>query len=352
MKKHTDLNLPRFMKRRFNIIVSNLLEFIKRRRRRFNLIIQLVISIILIILLLRLINIPDMFSLLKSVNIYYFILLLTLITVDRIFMAYKWHLLLKVKDKNISLFSAIKTYYIGTLAGFFLPTTVGGDMVRVLKLRSEKRSGTDVLSSVIMERILGFIASAILAPVAALFLISFLKLDVWHFLWIAGAFLFLFIILMVISFSEFIVRKIDKSKKLSGNIFFGKFKKLYLSYAEYKNHKSLLVIFLILSIFEQIIPVIGNYLACRALNLSVPFVYFLLIIPLIQLVSRIPISFEGIGVNEGLLVYFFALLGLSKTGAFTIGLLGHIAIIIAALPALYFYIRDIKTSFYRNRHED
>ena len=340
------------MKRKFKIFVSNLLEFIKQRRRRFNLIIQIVISVALIILLLRLINISDMFSLLKRANLYYFILLLALVTVDRIFMAYKWHLLLKVKDKSISLFSAIKTYYIGTLAGFFLPTTVGGDMVRVLKLRGEKKSGTDVLSSVIMERMLGFIASAILAPIAALFLISFLELDVWRFLWIAGAFLLFFIVLIVISFSGFIVRKIDRSKKLSGNIFFGKFKKLYLSYAEYKNHKGLLAVFLILSILEQIMPVIGNYLACRALNLSVPFVYFLLIIPLIQLVSRIPISFEGIGVNEGLLVYFFTLLGLSTTGAFTIGLLGHIALIIAALPALYFYIRDIKNSYYRSKHED
>jgi len=340
------------MKRRFNNIVHGLLELIKRRKRRFNLIIQLVISIVLIILLLRLINIPDMISLFKNINLYYFILLLILITCDRIFMAYKWHLLLKVKDMGISVFSAIRTYYLGTFIGFFLPTTVGGDMVRVLKLRSEKRRGTDVLSSVILERILGFVASAILAPIAALFLISFFKLNIWRFLWIAGALLFLFTVLMVISFSEVIVRKIDKNEKLSKNFLFNKFKKLYMSYAEYKNHKGLLSIFLALSILEQLVAVIGNYLACRALNLSIPFIYFLLIIPLVQLISRIPISFEGIGVNEGLLVYFFVLLGLSKTGAFTIGLLGHIAIIIATLPALFFYIKDIKTSLSRSSRED
>jgi len=332
------------MKRRFNIIIQNLLKFIKRRKRRLNFIIQLAVSIGLIILLLRLINISDMFSLLKNVNLYYFILLLVLISFDRIFMAYKWHLLLKIKDMSISVFSAIKTYYIGTFIGIFLPTTVGGDIVRVLKLRSEKRRGTDALSSVILERILGFIASAILAPIAALFLISFLKLNVWRFLWIAGAFLFLFTILMLISFSEVIVQKIDKNERLSKNLLFSKFKKLYLSYAEYKNHKGLLSLFLALSILEQLAAVIGTYLACRALNLSIPFIYFLLIIPLVQLISRIPISFEGLGVNEGLLVYFFSLLGLSKTGAFTIGLLGHIAIIIATLPALFFYIKDIKTS--------
>jgi uncharacterized protein (TIRG00374 family) len=340
------------MKNKISSIIHNLIESIKKRKRIFNIILQLIISAALIVLLLRLINISDMVSLLKNVNPYYFILLLLLITLDRIFMAYKWYLLLRTKDMDISLFTAIKTYYIGTFIGIFLPTTVGGDIVRVIKLHSEKRRGTDVLSSVIVERMLGFIASAILAPIAALFLISYFKLNIWRFLGIAAIVLFTFTLLMLIPFSEFIYRRIDKSKKLSQNRLLSKFKDLYLSYVQYKNNKSTLALFLGLSVLEQAAPIIGNYLACRALNLSIPFIYFLLIIPLVQLISRIPISFEGIGVNEGLLVYFFSLLALSKTGAFTIGLLGHIAIIIATLPALFFYIKDIRTSFYQNRQED
>jgi len=292
-----------------------------------------------------------MLSLLKNVNLLYLALLLILISFDRIFMAYKWHMLLKVKDASIPVSSAIKSYYIGTFIGFFLPTTIGGDIVRVLKLRSERKKGTDVLSSVILERMLGFIASAILAPIAVLFLISYFELDIWIFLVIAGILLFLFIILMLIPFNEFIFQKINKNQRLAKSFLFNKFKKLYQSYAEYKNHRSLLVLFLILSILEQLIPVVANYLACRALNLSIPFIYFLLIIPLVQLISRIPISFEGLGVNEGLLVYFFALLGLSGTAAFTIGLLGHISIIITVLPGLYFYIKDIRTSFRQGRNE-
>src|SRR4030042_1863384 len=98
------------MKRKFKIFVSNLIEFIKRRRRRFNLIIQIIISVALIILLLRLINISDMFLLLKRTNLYYFILLLALVTVDRIFMAYKWHLLLKGKDAGIYSFCHSGSY--------------------------------------------------------------------------------------------------------------------------------------------------------------------------------------------------------------------------------------------------
>ena len=339
------------MKNKLTNIVHSFLGLLRRRNRRFDFVVQILISIVLIILLLRWINIGDMLSLLKNVNLLYLALLLVLISFDRIFMAYKWHMLLKVKDTSIPLSSAIRSYYIGTFIGFFLPATVGGDIVRVLKLRSERKKGTDVLSSVILERMLGLIAAAILAPIAVLFLISFFELDIWIFLLIAGVLLFLFIILMLIPFNEFIFQKINKNQRLARSLLFNKFKKLYQSYAEYKNHRSLLVLFLILSILEQLIPVVANYLACRALNLSIPFIYFLLIIPLVQLISKIPISFEGFGINEGLLVYFFALLGLSGTGAFTIGLLGHISIMIAALPGLYFYIKDIRASFRQGRNE-
>lgn len=335
------------MKQKLNLAIHKLLELFNRRRRRFNLIIQLVVTIVLIILLLRLINIPDMLSLLKNVNPFYFTFLLALITCDRIFMAYKWYLLLRAKDMSISLFSTIRAYYTATLIGFFLPTTVGGDAVRVFQIYREKKRGADVLSSVVLERMLGLIASAILAPVTALFLISFFKLNVWSFLVIAGVSLFLLTTIILISFNNIIVQKIDKNERLSKNFIFNKLKKLYLSYAEYKNYKGLLCLFLVLSIVEQLAPVIGNYLASCALNLSVPFIYFLLITPLVQLISRIPITFEGLGITEGLLVYFFTLLGLSKTGAFTIGLIGHIAIILATLPALFFYIKDIRASFYQ-----
>lgn len=257
-------------------------------------------------------------------------------------MSYKWLLLLRVKNKNISIFTVIRVYYIGTLIGFFLPTTVGGDVVRVLKLQSEENKGSDVLSSVILERMLGFVASAILAAITALCMILIYKLHIWHFLIIAGAVLVLFILILVVSLNKRLINRIDKSKKSSRNFLLDKLKKLYMSYSEYKDHKGLLLIFLALSILEQLIPVLANYLACLALNLKIPFIYFLLIIPLVQLISRIPVSFEGIGINEGLMVYFFGLFALSKTGAFSIGLLGHVAIIIATLPALIFYFRDMK----------
>jgi hypothetical protein len=292
-----------------------------------------------------------MVVLLKNINVYYFIMLLVLVTIDRIFMAYKWLLLLRVKDKNISLPTVIRIYYIGTFIGFFLPTTVGGDLVRVLKLQREKHKGSDALSSVILERIIGFIAAAILAVVTTLILIFLFKLNIWYFLIIAAMVLIVLALIIIISLNKTLAGKIEKSEKLSGNFLIDNLKKFYLSYSEYKDNKGLLVLFLVLSIIEQLIPVIANYLAALALNLEIPLIYFILITPVVQLISKVPVSFEGIGVTEGLMVYFFVLLGLARTGAFSIGILGHLAVIIGTLPALIFYFRDIKVSLARDKTE-
>lgn len=298
--------------------------------------IQLVISIGIIVFLLRIINPNRVITLLKDINLWFFILLLLLVTFDRIFMSYKWYLLMKAKGIKVSIRDAIRVYYIGTFASFFLPTTVGGDLVRVYKLHSESQEGAKVLSSVIIERMLGFIASGLVAVFGVMFLIYMLELNVWYFFWFALFVFIFFVILFLLSFS--IHRVVGKNVKdwMKRFSVFLKIKKIYAIYTEYKNRKILLFIFILLSCLEQLAAVIGNYLASIALGLSIPFVYFLAIIPVVQLFNRLPISFNGIGVNEGLMVYFFSLLHLQKTDAFTIGLLGHIAILLSVVPAIIY----------------
>lgn len=298
--------------------------------------IQLIVSLGLIVALLKIVNPGKVVVLLGSINIWFFILLLLLITFDRIFMAYKWHLLMKAMNIKTSIYDAIRVYYIGTFASFFLPTTVGADLVRVYKLHSEKQEGTKVFSSVIIERLLGLIASALVAVLGILFLIYILKLDIWLFFWSAVLLLILFIIIFIFSFYTHFVFGRRVKQWMKEFPLFEKLKKVYKIYTEYKNKKPLLLFFIILSCLEQLVAVIGDWLASYALGLSIPFIYFLAVVPIVQLFNRIPVSFNGIGVNEALLVYFFALLGLQESAAFTIGLIGHVAILLSVLPVVFY----------------
>lgn len=70
---------------------------------------------------------------------------------------------------------------------------------------------------------LGFIASAILASITTLLLIILFKLRIWRFLWIAIAVFLGFTIIIFISLNEFIIKKIEKSKRLSKNFILVRF---------------------------------------------------------------------------------------------------------------------------------
>lgn len=293
-------------------------------------ILQFLISICLIILLLRIVSPGQVIGLLKNIRPWHFLLLLLVITLDRIFMAYKWHLLLKARGVKVSINDTIRIYYVGTFASFFLPATVGADLVRIYKLHSEKKDGAKIFSSVVLERMLGFIASALVACIGILFLIYILKLDLWRFFWISAALFILFILFLFVSFnSHYIFVRRRKG------VIYERLEGIYRAYLDYKGHKALLILFVVLSALEQLVPVIANHIAAHAIGLYVPVLYFLAIIPIVQLFTKIPVSFNGIGINEGLLVYFFGILGLQGSNAFTIGLVGHAAILISVLPVVF-----------------
>lgn len=305
--------------------------FLKRYMKgRLRFFIQFLISLCIIILLLNIIDPLKVRDLLMGIDLRFFFLLLVLITIDRFFMAYKWYLLLKARDVRISFYDCVKVYYISTFASFLLPTTLGADLLRVYKLHRQAQEGAKILSSVIIERLLGLIASALVSIFGIVFLIYVLNLSLWIFFWIILGLLSIFVSILIISFytPNFIrVQIVNKSFLLE------KLRKLYDAYMGYRGHRLVLIIFIALSSLEQLAPVIGNYLSALSIGLDIKFIYFLAIIPIVQLFNRLPVSFNGIGINEGLLIYFFSLLGLQKPDAFTIGLIGQVAILLSVLPA-------------------
>lgn len=296
-------------------------------------ILQLLVSGGLVLLLLLIIDVKEMFSLIRNINFIFFVCIIGLFSVDRMLMAYKWNLLLKVKGMNIPLKEVVKVYYMGTFMGLFLPTTVGIDVIRGYKLFRDGYQGSDVVSSIIIERFLGFIASAILALISSTLLLFVLDFDIAHIFYLSFGLFVGLILIFILSMKIHIFAKLDRVK----SVFIQKLNKLYNSYRMYQSHKKILVIFLLLSLIEQLVPVFANYLASCALNLSIPLWIFFLVMPIVQLIARMPIpSFNSLGVIEGLMAYLFSILHLSTTHAVTIGLIGQIAILLATLPGIYF----------------
>ena len=97
--------------------------------------------------------------------------------------------------------------------------------------------------------------------------------------------------------------------------------RVYEAVQRYWTHRRTLLLALGLSLILQSLVITIFYLISLALNLSVPLRYFFLFVPLISVISMLPISVAGLGLREGSAVYLFTKVGLDSAGALSLSLL-------------------------------
>jgi len=271
----------------------------------------------------------------------YFAWLAVWITLDRLVMTYKWRLLLLCRGLNIGMWESLKAYYIASFAGCFLPSTVGADAMRIAAVSGPERPSDLVAASVVLERALGFLAAALAAGLA-LVLLAGLKVDLpRRVLWLSLAALAVAGLAVVASLSgwlgtwleRLVERSASRGKVLS---WIARFLK---AYNDYRRHRGTLMVFLILSVAEQSVPVVGTWLTALAFQVDLSLLQATAIAPLAHLFMRIPVSVSGFGVAEGLYVAFFSLLGLKPTDSFMLGLVANLSIVVTTAPGAFFYAR-------------
>ena len=101
--------------------------------------------------------------------------------------------------------------------------------------------------------------------------------------------------------------------------FIKKLGEVYLSYRGYQDNPAYLGGFMILSLLENLFPILVTYLLALAIDVEVPFTYFFILVPIVLALVRIPISLDGFGVQEGAFVFLLSLVGVAKYEAFFLG---------------------------------
>jgi uncharacterized membrane protein YbhN (UPF0104 family) len=263
------------------------------------------------------------------------VLVLALVTADRLLMAWKWWLLVRGRQAAVSLWAAVRAYYLASFAGWFLPMTVGADAVRIAALAGEGRTA-GLVASVVLERLIGALAQAVLAVVA---LAAFVTEGFGTRIgpaerWLLGGAVLAAFVLFPVSFP--LARRAAAGLGAQG--WRGKLGALAAAYAGYANAWGLLLAFFGLTLLEGGFPVAIHYAAGRALGLDPGWTLYIATVPLVFLVARLPVSLGGLGVLEASFVYLAGLLGLGVTDAFSIALLAEALVLVALLPGAAVYL--------------
>ncbi|MBS3816350.1 MAG: flippase-like domain-containing protein [Candidatus Thermoplasmatota archaeon] len=269
----------------------------------------------------------------RTNKIFFFIVLLMAIVKVAI-SAKKWQILLKAKDEINNFFYVWKVYYIGTFFNMFLPTNVGGDVVKAHKMSKVSENTIEAYSSVFMERFTGIIAILSLATVSTTFYLSELPFEI--ILTIYGVFLPLIVI-------SFIMISTKRSVRLLRGLFekvFSRFNpfsikekliKLLRSINLYTKKKKALGYSIFISFIFHTLLILSNYILALSIGLDISLHYFFIFIPISAILLFLPISIRGFGVREVLYVYFFTPVGATAAQAVSLSFLVQLVSIISSL---------------------
>ena len=223
-----------------------------------------------------------------------------------VLLAIRWRLLLAAAGVSLGWGRSIRLVFVGYFFNLFLPTSVGGDVVRVLGVGQGARLSV-VGSSVLVERFLGFACLLTIGLVAS-FTVPTLSVARNALLVAAAAFAGGTALLLFLPLPNW------DGKGRVGRVV-GGLRRTALEFRGYGFHPGALAAGAGLSLAWQLVLVYANVLLSEGLGGVATTRSLLGLVPVVQAVTMIPVSFGGLGVREMGYEYFFTASGFDPAGS-------------------------------------
>jgi uncharacterized membrane protein YbhN (UPF0104 family) len=242
-----------------------------------------------------------------ALRVEYWLAALGILLVAQTISALRWQLFARALRFPHTLTQMTGYYLIGMFFNLVLPTSVGGDIMRVLYLDGRSGRKLAAFASVILERLNGLFVLVALASTAVL--LSPMELPAWisaSIAMIAGCGVLGLLLLPLV------VR--------SGRLPAPRLRQLQTMLQLLRAPRTLISATL-LSLFVQVAGVLIVWLIGTGLQAPIPAAYYWVLVPMVSLLTLLPVSINGMGVREGGVVLFLAPLGVEHATALTLAFL-------------------------------
>jgi len=257
-------------------------------------------------------------------------------------LSYRWQLLLNVLSLRFPLKTLYGTYLVGVFFNNFLPTTIGGDMVRGLDLYRHTKKGKEIVITVLIERLLGFTSLLIIA-VAALIGLYPVFHDPWITWVVIGATgLYIAVLVLLLTPGLFVLVS-ALLHRLKFHRIGPRLLEIPATIERFTSSPRPLLQAVLLSLIIQASTILTYYALTRALHLTIPLAELFLFFPIINMVAMIPISLGGLGLREGVSLYLFQKVGVDLAHAMGLSLTWYLILIgTGSLGGAIFALRGVK----------
>jgi uncharacterized protein (TIRG00374 family) len=244
---------------------------------------------------------------------------------------WRWRLLLQAQGHVAPMAHLSASYLVATFFNNFLPSTIGGDFIRVRDSSRLTGSTTAAAAIVVIDRILGFGALYFLAAMAFLFGGPTVRHLTGARVVIGGLGL-CFAGLAYIFFRPGTARRLISVFRVDRWPWArDQFETVQSAVHVYRQELGAVWRAFAASVALQAMLVWYYFLIARALRIDLTLAACFLMVPLCTLVQTVPLSFNGWGIREGVFVHYFGQVGLPSDHAIAFSLVAASLIVLLSL---------------------
>lgn len=277
-------------------------------------ILRIVISMVLLAVVVKFADIDKVAKSLKNFNQIWLLPIFLLILLSVIVSSFKWNTLIKAQRVSIRINTLFSYYNCGLFFNNFLPSSIGGDGIRIYLAGKKADNYSAAAASVVMERTIATVTLAFLGLISAVFANnpSKLAINLLAVLFVVG------VLLAFVLISGWVPKSL-KNKEGKISIAWVKFSD---SARELKEKKKELAICFIQSLLFQVIVALVIGAIMIGLNqplLALPDLF--LITSASSVLAMVPLGLNGYGVREGAYIYLLKPFGYTTSAALTVSIL-------------------------------
>jgi uncharacterized membrane protein YbhN (UPF0104 family) len=254
--------------------------------------------------------------------------------------AWRWERLLRAQNLDVAGRTLVGSYLVATFFNNFLPSNIGGDVVRIRDTAAAAGSKTVSTAIVFVDRVIGLIGLLFVAAVGA----SAAQLaggaeatPVWPPVLWAGFGTSAAALLVAVASPATPARMLRPMRRLHYDWFEERFGRLTSAFAQFREHPSAILECFGGAVVVQVVLVAFYAAVAASVGIPIPFRHLAVLVPVSFVAQMVPISVNGFGVREATFSYYFLLLRLPLESALVLSFLGTATILVFSLSGALVY---------------
>ena len=304
------------------------------KKSPLSLIIRLALSFGLLAWIFSKIDLEHTWSVIKSADLGYLFWAFIVFFIINIVILLRWFVLISALRLQAPFWDVVKWFFIGIFCNLFLPTAVGGDVIKIIGLSKVVPQKPKVFASVVVDRLSGFAGVVVIA--AIMFVLGNKHIPDQS---VGGSIVVMTLVSLAITAVLFSHRIYSFCCK-----FFNRWPTVKESLMSVHYDIALMkgkvgegLLSILLSCLAQLLLAYVYFLVSKALNQDIEFFYFLIFSPLICVATSLP-SIGGLGVREMGWAYLLSKVGVVKGVAVSISLINFVFMLIVGLIGGAMYV--------------